>query len=57
LTTKIQKRYRADVLIEDYAEKLNLKAKKKSKKQKLVLEMLSTKKNSKLPIHEYGIFG
>jgi glycyl-tRNA synthetase (class II) len=45
LTTKILKRYRADVLIEDYAEKLNLKAKKKSKKQKLVLEMLSTKKN------------
>jgi glycyl-tRNA synthetase len=36
LTIKIKRRYRADVLIEDYAEKLNIKAIKEVEKQRLV---------------------
>jgi glycyl-tRNA synthetase len=40
-----KRRYRADVLIEDYAEKLNIKAIKEVEKQRLVLAMLSMNRN------------
>ena len=40
-----KKRYRADVLIEDYAEKLNIKAEKEIRKRQKDLEMLLTEMN------------
>ena len=47
-----KKRYRADVLIEDYAEKLNIKQKKKLRKRPKDLVMLLTGMSLSIPTQE-----